>query len=149
MTLSALAARRLEGGMASGPAGREVAAALVHQTQVDVQDLAADGDQAALATWFSAGKVTLISVGLALVGSSAGIDGSNTVAVTVANGANTIVTKTYGATPPTNNAVNDLGALSATYKEVAAGGVVNLAITQGATANLPPCKLVIRYIPRA
>jgi len=45
------------------------------------------------------------------------------------------------------NALNDLGALDATHKVLTAGETVSLAITNGATANPPPMRLVIRYIP--
>ena len=72
-------------------------------------------------------------------GSPAGIDAANTCVVAIKNQANTVVTKTYDNVSgfPEDNAVSNLGAISATHKTVAAGSAISLYVTNGATAATP------------
>ena len=107
-----------------------------------VEDLAAGGDIAArvLATVPTGYELTILDAKIIPNGDDAGIDASNTCVVALANGSNTIVTKTYNGTVtfPDSNAAGSLGTLSATYQKIAAGGTLKLSVTNGATANTPP-----------
>lgn len=78
-------------------------------------------------------------------GSSTGIDASNTCVIAVKNDANTVVTKTYNdsAVFPVDNAVSNLGTISATYKTVAAASKLSIAVTNGTTAATPKFMLQI------
>ena len=112
-----------------------------------IENLAAGGDISARAEFINPTACTLVSAGIELHGATAGIDGSNTAVVAVADLAgNSIVSKTYGATPPEDNKLNDLGTLSSTHKVLTANEAVTLAVTQGTTADLPSFDLVLTYI---
>jgi hypothetical protein len=141
-------ARRACRRAAAEPAtGDELADNLYHEARIEIADLAAGADIAATTKFATPVAAELQSAHLLLQGASAGVDAGNTVVVALTDAAgNTIVTKTYGATPPTANALNNLGTLDATHKVLTAGEVVKLAITQGATADLPACTLVLRYV---
>ncbi len=113
---------------------------------IPIEALAAGVDIAARTAFYNAKACSLISAGLLLHGASAGIDGSNTCAVALADAStNAIVSKTYSTTPPTANDINDLGSLSATHKVLTAGECVTIAITNGTTAATPRMDLVIAY----
>ncbi len=115
---------------------------------VDVEDLAADGDIAARPSFVHPRAATLVSVGILTKGAPAGVDDANTAVITVKDDAgNTIVTKTYntGTQPPTSD-YEDLGALDGTHKVLTAAEHVTLDVTQGATADLPPFSLILRYL---
>lgn len=106
-----------------------------------VEDLSAGGDIAdrplfVCPTGFT---FTLSSVKIIAQGSASGIDNSNTCVVAVKNGSNTIVTKTYNGstTFPTSGTADDLGALNATYKVIAAGEIIKVSVTNGNTADTP------------
>lgn len=115
---------------------------------IAVEDLAADADITSRIVAAFPTAVTLVSAALIAQGSFAGVDNSNTMAVTLKQGSNTIVTKTYnGTTVPTDNGVNDLGALDGTFKSVAANVPVTLTITNGSTANPPSMLLRLTYRP--
>ena len=107
-----------------------------------VEDLAAGGDIAArvLATVPTGYELTVLDAKIIPNGDDAGIDASNTCVVALANGSNTIVTKTYNNTTlfPDRNVAGSLGTPSATYQKIAAGGTLKLSVTNGATANTPP-----------
>lgn len=111
-----------------------------------VEDLEADGDIAARALFVcpTGFTFTLSSAKIIAQGNSAGIDAGNTCAITVSNGTNAIVTKTYNnVTTFPDGAVGDLGALNGTYKILAAGEILKFSITDGSTANPPAMILQI------
>jgi len=104
-----------------------------------VEDLAANADittrpificPVGLAVTFS--KIEILSQG-----SPAGIDDSNTCVITMLNGTNAIVAKTYNTATafPASGASGDLGSLSATYKVFAAGDKLILTLVNGTNAN--------------
>lgn len=111
-------------------------AALTAGSDITAQTLAA------LPTGYS---FEIISADIIANGSSVGIDAANTCIVAVKNGANTVVTKTYNDAVvfPADNAVSNLGAISAAYKTVAAGALLSLAVTNGTTAATPKFKVQI------
>ncbi len=122
-------------------------------TVIAIEDLAAGADIAARAEFVApAGGCTLTKIGIVPKGNSAGIDDGNTAVVAIADAAgNSIVSKTYntGTQPPAANTYASLGNLSATHKILTANEVVTVAVTQGATANLPGFNLIFEWIPTA
>jgi len=111
-----------------------------------VEDLAADSDIAARALFVcpTGYTFTLSSAKIIAQGNSDGIDAGNTCAITVSNGTNAIVTKTYNnVTTFPDGAVGDLGTLNGTYKVLAAGEILKFSITDGSTANPPAMILQI------
>lgn len=81
-------------------------------------------------------------------GTALGVDGTGLQALKDAGDTNTIVTKTYNnVTVPTNNGVNDLGALDATHKVLAANEIVHLTVTCGTTADPPAMLLRLVFRP--
>lgn len=112
---------------------------------VPIADLAAGADIAALPVFTHPAAVTILGVGLLLQGASAAVDNADTAVVTLKNGSNTVATFTFNtAAQPTANVYNPL-TLDATKAAVAAAGVLKLDVTQGTTADLPACLLVIYY----
>ena len=95
---------------------------------VTVEDLAAGADIAGRVIYVvpTGYAVTLSSVSIVPSGSKTGIDAGNTCVVALANGANAIVSKTYNNTTvfPADATEDDLGALSGTYKVLAAGALL-------------------------
>lgn len=77
---------------------------------------------------------------------AAGIDGSNTCVVTVGTGAGTVATQTFDGSPafPAANTAADLGTISNAH--AAAGSVITLAVTNGATADPGPFLVEIDYV---
>lgn len=114
-----------------------------------IEDLGAGVDIAARAIFQAPTglDIDIISAGIIPEGSSAGVDDSNTAVIALTDGTNTLVTKTYNtsAQPPAANALGDLGAISSTYKTLSAGEKLYVAVTQGATANLPALMLQVVY----
>lgn len=114
-----------------------------------IEDLAAGADFTARAIFIAPTglDVTLISAGIIPEGASEGVDDSNTAVIALTDGTNSIVSKTYNTAvqPPAANAFGDLGALNSTYKVLSAGEKLCLAITQGATADLPGLMLQVVY----
>jgi hypothetical protein len=112
-------------------------------THIPVENLAAGANIATRAVFSvpTGLTLTLDSIDILPQGDDAGIDAGNTCVIAVANGANAIVTKTYDGTTgkvfPDDATVGNLGALSAAYKALAAGAVVKLSVTNGATADPP------------
>lgn len=115
-----------------------------------VEDLAAGADIAARSIFvIPAGyRFTVTAAKVLSQGAPAGIDDSNTCVVAVANGSNNIVSKTYntGTAFPANGVADSLGALSATYKELAAGAVLKFSVTNGTTADPPGFMLQIEGV---
>jgi len=110
-----------------------------------IEDLSADADIAdrpllVIPTGYA---LTLTDIKVLSQGAPAGIDDSNTCVVVVKNGSSAIVTKTYntGTAFPASGTAASLGALSATYKILAAGEIVKFSITNGTNAN-PPAFMV-------
>ena len=117
---------------------------------IPIEDLAAGADIAARPEFVApAGGCTLVLIGILTKGAPAGVDDSNTsVVVLKDDGANTIVSKTYNtATQPPTSDYESLGALDATHKVLGANEHVTLAITNGASADLPGLNLVIVFEP--
>jgi len=111
--------------------------------QYQVEDLAANADITDRPIFSSAYAYTFSKATILTEGAPAGVDNSNTVVVTLKNGAgSTIVTKTYNTTtqPPTSDYA-DLGSLS--INSIIAGDIITLSVTQGATANMPPFSIVL------
>lgn len=106
-----------------------------------VEDLAAGADIAArvLAVVPTGYALTILQADIIPRGDDAGIDASNTAVVSLLNGSNAIVTKTYNGTVtfPDKDVVGNLGALSGTYQKIAAAGTLKLSVTNGATADTP------------
>lgn len=112
-----------------------------------VEDLAAGADIAARAihafdqdAWIASARV------VNQASAAAGIDGGNTCVVALASGAGTVVTETFDGTTtfPAANTAQDLGALSNAH--VAAGDVLTLAVTNGATANPGPFVVEVDFV---
>ena len=82
---------------------------------------------------------TISSIDIISQGTAAGIDDSNTCVISVLNGTNAIVTKTYNAatTFPADGVSSNLGALDETHKVITAGQIIKYTITNGATADSP------------
>ena len=101
-----------------------------------VEDLAAGADIAARAihTFEKEGWIVSARV-VNQATAAAGIDNSNTCVVAINAGGSSVATKTFDATTtfPAANAASDLGTISNPH--VSAGGVMTLAVTNGATAN--------------
>lgn len=123
--------------------------AKTHVLCVPVEDLAADGDIAARAVFeVPAGLVaTLTDARIIMQGSAAGVDDANTCVITLTDGTNTIVSKTYntGTAMPAANASGSLGALDATHKVLAAAEKLHFTVTNGTTANPPAMVLQVAY----
>lgn len=112
-----------------------------------VENLAAGADIAARAihgfdqdAWIASARV------VNQASAAAGIDGSNTCVVLLATGAGTVVTETFDGTTtfPAANTAQDLGAVSNAH--VAAGDILTLAVTNGATADPGPFVVEIDYV---
>lgn len=116
---------------------------------IEIENLAAGVDFAARAEFAApAGGATITKIGIVPKGSSAGVDDANTAVIAVADGAgNSIVSKTYNTAgqPPADKVYASLGALDATNKVLTANEVVTIAVTQGATADLPAFILILEY----
>lgn len=113
------------------------------------QHLVADGAAGADLTGvviFAPGRDVIIhDVYLTPDGTGVGVDDSNTSVWNVTDGSNTVVTKTYdSSTPfPADGEQDALG--PAAFGYLAAGGRLELSITNGATANLPACLVTVEY----
>lgn len=124
-----------------------LASSLAQVMSFEIAALTADSDIASrvLAAMPTGYSFEILSADVIANGSSAGIDAANTCVIAVKNGSDTVVTKTYsGAVAfPADNAVDNLGAISATYKTVAAGAKLSIAVTNGTTAATPKFMLQI------
>ncbi len=103
---------------------------------IPIEDLAAGADIAGRVVCPVPTECTLQSWWIATKGSSAGIDNSNTAVLDLKIGATVIATKTYNTAtqPPAADTLTDLGA---TRTRIPASSSLLIAVTQGATANLP------------
>ncbi len=112
-----------------------------------VEDLAAGADIAARAIHAFESDGWIVSARVAnQATAAAGIDNSNTCVITLATGAGTVVTETFDATTtfPSANAAQDLGSVGNTH--VSSGGVMTLAVTNGATADPGPFLVEVDYV---
>lgn len=110
-----------------------------------VADLGAGADLAATVIFAPARRIKIDGVYITPDGSAAGVDASNTSAWTVTDGSNTIVTKTFLDDPafPADNVQTSLGTVN--YSVIESGGRVELAVTNGTSADLPPVEVTIEY----
>lgn len=108
-------------------------------------NLAADGDLAATVIFAPSQDVRIRSITITPDGSVAGVDDSNTSVWTVASGVGTIVTETFDSSTafPADNTQTSLGTLANTL--VKAGDRLDLTVTNGTTADLPPVVVTIEY----
>lgn len=118
-----------------------LASSLAQVMSFEIEALTAGSDitsrvLAAMPTGYS---FEILSADIIANGSSSGIDATNTCVVAVKNASDTVVTKTFNNTTtfPADNAVSNLGSISATYKTVAAGAKLSIAVTNGVTAATP------------
>ncbi len=128
----------------------EASAALgTHHLVYHVEDLDAGADITArkLLTVPTGCNYTLVSASITGKAAAAGIDGDNTAVITLTDGTNTIVTKTFDATTafPDANTPTSLGALNATHKVLDAAESLTLTAANGTAANLPPFDLEVVY----
>ena len=116
-----------------------------------IENLAAGADIAARAQWVAPVEgCVLTRAGIVPQGASAGVDDANTAVLALADAdGNAIVSKTYNtaAQPPAASAYGSLGTPDATHAVLTANEVVTLAVTQGATADLPAFLLVLEWTP--
>jgi hypothetical protein len=114
-----------------------------------VEDLAANADITTRAILAIPSDIdaTITKASIISNGTPADIDDSNTCVVQLLNGTNSIVSETYDSTTafPAENALADLGALSATYKVLEAGDKLHLVVTNGTTADPPAFILQVEY----
>lgn len=112
-----------------------------------VEDLAAGADISARAvhSFDSQGWITSARV-VNQATAASGIDNGNTCVVALATGAGTVVSATFDAanTFPAANTGKDLGAVG--NVRVAAGDVMTLAVTNGATSNPGPFLVEVDYV---
>ena len=112
-----------------------------------VEDLGAGADIAARAVhcfdqegWMAAARVVNQAT------SATGIDADDTCVVTLAIGANTVVTETFDNVTafPAANTMHNLGALD--HQHAAVGDVLTLTITNGTNANPGPFLVEVDYV---
>jgi len=108
-----------------------------------IQNLAAGVDLTNYVIYGSSYEMLLSKIGILTKGTPAGIDNSNTVVMTIKNGAgSTILTKTYNtATQPPTNDFEDMGTIL--IATVAANDKLTLTMVQGVTANMPAFTIVL------
>lgn len=108
-------------------------------------NLAAGADLAATVIFAPGRAIIIHDVIITPDGSSVGVDGSNTSVWTVDDGSATIVAETYDGTTtfPADNVQTSLGTMS--NQVILLGGRVELTVTNGATADLPPVVVTIVY----
>lgn len=112
-----------------------------------VEDLGAGADVAARAVHAFATDGWIVGARVINQASAAaGIDNGNTCVITLATGAGTVATETFDATTtfPAINTAHDLGTVANAH--VAAGDVLTLAVTNGATANPGPFIVAVDYV---
>lgn len=117
----------------------------MRQEIIEVEDLGAGLDISTRPMFVSPIAITINSIGILTKAPPAAVDDANTVVIDVKDdGGNTIVSKTYDTSnqPPSSD-YEDLGNLS--NQSMNAGEHVTLAVTQGASANMPAFVLIIEY----
>ncbi len=114
---------------------------------IPVADLAAGADIATVNAFISMLVSEIEEIGIMTKGTAVDVDDSNTAVIAIADSAaNVIVSKTYDtANQPPDGAYESLGTLDATHKVLTAGEIVTMAVTQGATADLPAFDVIIKY----
>jgi hypothetical protein len=112
-----------------------------------VADLDAGVDLALSVIWAPSEPVLVTDISVLPDGSAGGIDNSNTSVWTVNNGATAMVATTYQADNafPADNVQESLGTIAANY--LAAGGRMEISVTNGTTANTVPTEVTIEYRP--
>ncbi len=120
-----------------------------HVSIYRVEDLAAGADIAARPVFVAPAEgAEITKIGIVPEGASAGVDNANTAVFAVADAAaNAIASKTFNTAtqPPASGVYGDLGSLTAANAILTANEVVTLAVTQGATADLPALLVVIEW----
>jgi hypothetical protein len=118
---------------------RKLKGAMVNNVLYFIEDLAAGADIAdrpffVVPTGY---KFVVESAKIISQGTAAGIDDSNTAVILIENGSNQIASKTFNATVtfPASGAVADMGTI--TNATLAAGELLTVSVTNGATANTP------------
>lgn len=109
-------------------------------------DINADADLAEVGIFSPGRRVYVHGVTITPLGSSAGIDDSNTSVWTVKDdGGNTMVTKTYNTTitHPAANTQESLGTVA--YNVIEAAGLVTLTVTNGTNANTVATLVTLTY----
>lgn len=101
-----------------------------------VEDLDAGADLADIPIGAVAGAGSITQAAIISLGSAAGVDAGNTSAVLLEVGSTAKASATYTAENPFP-ASGALGVLAIDSAAVAAGDVLSLSVTNGATANLP------------
>lgn len=110
-------------------------------------DVAADADLAATVIFQPGRAITVHNVYIMPDGSATGIDDSNTSVWTVTNGTTNLVSKTYNTTNafPADSVQDSLGTIA--VPTIAATGRIELAVTNGTTANTVATEVTIVYSP--
>ena len=126
---------------------------IVLTTRYQLEDLAAGDDVTGRTIFHAPMPCTVKAIYLQPRGDVAGVDAGNTSAFVVTNSstATTAASKTYNnvTTPPVANGSNGL-TNSGTPADLvlATGGLLSLALTNGATADWPLTDIVIEYSPK-
>lgn len=114
---------------------------VIEPIQYQVEDLAAGADISTKAFYMPLKATTIEGLGILTQGTPAGIDDSNTAVITIKNGSDTVVEKTYNtATQPPTSDYETLGTL--TNSDMTDSEFLTIAVTQGTTANLPAFMIV-------
>lgn len=112
-----------------------------------VEDLGAGADVAARAihAFDADGRITAARV-VNQASAAAGIDAGNTCVITLATSVGTVASGTFDATTPfpDANAAHDLGAIANAH--AAAGEVLTVTVTNGATANPGSFLVAVDYV---
>lgn len=122
-----------------------VRAASVVPVTYKVEDLAAGADIAARAVYRAPIALTATDVRVTHESASVGVDGSNTVVFTLRN--ITAAADIATATITTNSTANGVTTLTISNAAIAAGDVVGIVVTQGATANLGVHSFQLAAVP--
>ena len=112
-------------------------------TMINIEDLGAGSDITDRPVFGCQYGQSFSKVGILTKGAPAGIDDSNTVVLTLKNGAGSLIIQlTYNTAnqPPTSD-FEDLGPLLITSLD--ANDIITLTLTQGATANMPAFDLIL------
>lgn len=119
-----------------------------HFARYRLADLDAGADLAAAIIFSPDEDVQIRAITITPDGDDAGVDASNTSVFTATDGSNTLVTKTYDNDTndfPDDSVQDSLGTIAAAHAMLKDGESVELAVTNGATANLPAVEVTIEY----
>lgn len=111
----------------------------------NLANLAANADLAETHIFTFPFAAELLDVLVTPEGSAVGVDDSNTSVWLVKKNAATVVSETFDSTTtfPADNTQTSLGAVANNY--FAAGDVMTLTVTNGTTADLPPCQVAFTF----